>query len=328
MFQSPNLKYAINNDHALAEANTVLALKGSSFNWARYLLGKTHANRATRLYRFCRYIDDLADEATSVLDAKHALQLLSLDIATGHARNSITQDALLLIKECNISPEIIQALIDGVMSDLEPVAMQNMNDLLRYCYRVAGTVGLMMCKVLDINDEKAYPFAIDLGIGMQLTNICRDIADDAKLGRRYLPASLIGDIEASDLVIPSKNMQANLQHCVKNLLAIANSYYKSGESGLPYIPTNARFGMAVAAKVYSEIGVVLAQQDYQYWLGRAVVSRQSKFNITFLRLLNACISPKFWRLPQAHHAQLHQALTGLPMTNTQLVTASTYLANG
>ena len=322
------MSYRSDNEQALASADAVLALKGSSFHWARYLLGKSHANRATRLYRFCRYIDDLADEATSISVAKQALQSLSSDIATGHARNAITQDALLLIKECNIAPEIIQALIDGVMSDLEPVAMQNMHDLMQYCYRVAGTVGLMMCKVLDINDEKAYPFAIDLGIAMQLTNICRDIADDAKLGRRYLPASLVGNINAPDLVKPSADMQTNLKHGVKNLLAVADSYYKSGESGLPYIPTNARFGIAVAAKVYSEIGTVIAQQGYQYWLGRAIVSKKTKFRITISRLLNACVSPHFWRLPKAHNAQLHQALTGFPMSNTQLITVNTHLPNG
>ena len=322
------MSYYSDNEQALAEADAVLALKGSSFHWARYLLGKTHANRATRLYRFCRYIDDLADEATSVLDAKQALQLLKNDIATSHARNAITQDALLLIKECNIAPEIIQALIDGVMSDLEPVAMQNMNDLLRYCYRVAGTVGLMMCKVLDINDEKAYPFAIDLGIAMQLTNICRDIADDAKLGRRYLPASMVGNIKAFDLVNPSADMQANLQHGVKNLLSIADKYYNSGEGGLPYIPTNARFGMAVAAKVYGEIGTVITQQGYQYWLGRAVVSNKTKLRVTIFTLLNAIVSPQFWRLPNAHNAQLHQVLAGFPMTNTQSITVNTHLPNG
>ena len=322
------MSYRSDNEQALAAADAVLALKGSSFHWARYLLGKNHANRATRLYRFCRYIDDLADEATSVSNAKQALQSLSSDIATGHARNAITQDALLLIKECNIAPEIIQALIDGVMSDLEPVAMQNMHDLMQYCYRVAGTVGLMMCKVLDINDEKAYPFAIDLGIAMQLTNICRDIADDAKLGRRYLPASLVGDVKASDLVKPSADMQANLEQAVKNLLAVADSYYKSGESGLSYIPTNARFGIAVAAKVYSEIGTVIAQQGYQYWLGRAVVSKKTKFRITIFRLLNACISPRFWRLPKAHNAQLHQALAGFPATDTQPITVNSHLPNG
>ena len=322
------MSYRSDNEQALAAADAVLALKGSSFHWARHLLGKTHANRATRLYRFCRYIDDLADEATSISVAKQALQLLSNDIATGHARNAITQDALLLIKECNIAPEIIQALIDGVMSDLEPVAMQNMHDLMQYCYCVAGTVGLMMCKVLDINDEKAYPFAIDLGIAMQLTNICRDIADDAKLGRRYLPASLVGNINAPDLVKPSADMQTNLKHGVKNLLAVADSYYNSGESGLSYIPTNARFGIAVAAKVYSEIGTVIAQQGYQYWLGRAIVSKKTKFRITIFRLLNACVSPQFWRLPKAHNSQLHQALAGFPATDTQPITVNSHLPNG
>ena len=316
MFLSQNLNTpSINHEYALTDANIVLALKGSSFHWARYLLGKTHANRATRLYRFCRYIDDLADEATSISEAKQNLQLLSDDIAIGHSRNLITQDALLLMQECNIQPEIMQTLIEGVMSDLNSVAMQDMNELLRYCYRVAGTVGLMMCKVLDVDDEKAYPFAIDLGIAMQLTNICRDIADDAKLGRRYLPASSIGNIEPSDLVTPSIINQDKLQQCVKNLLAVADRYYKSGESGLSFIPPRARFGMMVAAKVYSEIGSVLAQHHYQYWLGRAIVSHKTKFSVTFASLLKFCINPNFWRPPQAHNARLHEALSGLPMSN-------------
>jgi len=303
------------SDAALDE-NAVLALKGSSFHWARYLLGTTHANRATRLYRFCRYIDDVADEAVSIATAKSGLLQLSHDIATGQSNNAITQDALQLMQECSIAPELMQALIDGVTLDLEPVAMCSMDELLRYCYHVAGTVGLMMCKVLEVTDKCAYPFAIDLGIAMQLTNISRDVADDAKLGRCYLPATMIGKFTTADLLNPQAEQKAILQQCLKDILMLADTYYASGKEGLPFIGLRPRCSIAVASSVYREIGKVLNKRQHQYWQGRAIVSKKTKCVVTLQTLFKTCLKRDFWRNTCIHNAQLHSALIGLPMVNS------------
>jgi 15-cis-phytoene synthase len=309
-------------------ADAVLAIKGSSFYWARFFLGKRHAQRATRLYRFCRYIDDIADEVlcNETAEAQLALNAISQDISRKESQNPITQDMLLLMQECDIAPGIILSLLEGVTQDLTPVMMQDTDALIRYCYLVAGTVGVMMCKILDIKDPRAYPFAIDLGIAMQLTNISRDVAADAKLGRCYLPLNTINtitsaDLTLDDLVMPPDEKKVDLQACLNKLLILADSYYESSRYGLHFIDVKSRLSILVAANVYRQIGVLLKARQYQYWLGRVRVSKPTKMLVTVNVFLKALITPHFWHFTypynqHKHDATLHNALIDLPYANT------------
>lgn len=296
---------------ALAEANTVLRQKGRTFYWARRLLNDVHADRATRLYSLCRYLDDLADESTSPASSRVALSQVKQAIRSGQADHPVVQDGLLLIKECGIDPQVVCQLIDGVCSDLDTVAIATVDDLLRYCYQVAGTVGLMMCNVLGTDDPAAWPHSVDLGIAMQLTNICRDVQGDAAAGRRYLPASLVGDLAPAALVKPAEEIQPQLQDCVRQLLEMADRYYRSGELGLSYLPAGARAGILTAARTYREIGVCLAGRNFQYWQGRVVVSPARKVAVTAKLLLNAPLSASFWGPTQAHEPAMHRAFSAL-----------------
>lgn len=296
---------------ALSAADAVLKQKGRSFYWARRLLNNQHAAHATRLYSFCRYLDDLADEASSVDLARSALNGVKTAIRTGQANNLIVQDGLLLIQECSIDPHVVCQLIDGVYSDLEPVAIATLDELLQYCYQVAGTVGLMMCNVLDTKNPAALPHAIDLGIAMQLTNICRDVQADAIAGRRYLPASMVGDLLPTELVEPITTIQSPLQECVCQLLAIAERYYQSAERGLCYLPAGARVGILTAARIYREIGTCLALRRYRYWQGRVVVSSTRKVAVTARLLFEAPVSRSFWNPTHAHEPAMHRAFSAL-----------------
>ncbi|KAF3996892.1 phytoene/squalene synthase family protein [Glaciimonas immobilis] len=297
---------------ALANASHALRSKGRSFYWAGHLLSKLHAARATRLYGFCRHVDDLADEATSVEDAQHALAMLSADIGAGRSDDPATRDVLDLMAECRIEVALMLELIRGVASDLEPVRIADDDALLRYCYRVAGTVGLMMCQVLDVRDEAALRHALDLGIGMQLTNICRDVSEDARAGRRYLPASRIGALAPQQLIDPAASLQAHLRCCVAELLEQADAYYRSGEQGLPYLPLRARAAILVAARLYRAIGVHLQRIDYAFWRGRAVVPARTKAALTLHALLTSSLTPGFWRSKREHDTALHSAFSDLP----------------
>lgn len=296
---------------ALSEADIVLRQKGRTFYWARWLLAHDHAARATRLYSLCRYLDDLADESTSVASAGAALHQVKLAITSRQADHPVVRDGLLLIDECGIDPQVICQLIDGVSSDLGTVAMATVDELLRYCYRVAGTVGLMMCNVLGTQNPAAWPHAVDLGVAMQLTNICRDVLDDAAVGRRYLPASMVGDIAPAQLMSPAAGIQPYLQDCLHQLLALADRYYRSGESGLSYLPAGARAGILTAARVYKEIGGCLARRQYQYWQGRAVVSPLRKAAVTAGLLVKAPVSRSFWKPVHAHEPAMHLAFSAL-----------------
>jgi phytoene synthase len=264
---------------------------------------------------FARYIDDLADEAANVSIAKTNLKKLSDDINKNHSEDLIVADTLLLFNECNIEKTIVLELIKGVDSDLAQVRMRDLDELLRYCYQVAGTVGLMMCKVLDIEDKTAYPFAIDLGIAMQLTNICRDVRDDAVLGRRYLPTTLVSNLEPTELITPNEDIQQPLSAALANLLGIADNYYKSGNAGLPFIPLRARAGILIASKLYQAIGIKLQKQHYQYWQKRAMLSRQDKLMLSIKTLFALFFTADFWRVATAHDKKLHKSLSALPYTH-------------
>jgi phytoene synthase len=295
-----------------AAAEATLARQGRSFHWARRLLGPTHADRATRLYAFCRHLDDLVDEAASPEAARAALAAADRDLAAGRSDDPILQDGLALMRECGIEPEIARELIAGMASDAETVRVADEAELLRYCYRAAGTVGLMMCRVLDAPEPAAAAHAVDLGIAMQLTNLCRDVADDARMGRRYLPASLVGDVAPDELIDPSPALRPKVRAAVARLLALAETYYASGEAGLPFLPVRARAGILVAGRVYRAIGHRLAAAEHAYWEGRAFVPDWRKATITLAALTTQPLRGAFWSRPRTHSASLHQSLIGLP----------------
>lgn len=293
---------------ALTIADAVLREKGRSFHWARHLLGSVHAARATRLYGLCRYIDDLADEGESPEQAAAQLSAVATDIRTGFSNDPVLADGLALMRECGIEPAVLQALIAGVSTDLHSVRMADIDALLQYSFRVAGTVGLMMCRVLDTHDARAMAHAVDLGIAMQLTNICRDVATDAVVGRRYLPASMVGDVDSQSLIAPGAALQIKLKNCIRSLLARADLHYQSAEIGLAYLPLGARTGILAAARVYRAIGVELLARDCDYWTERVVVTQRQKLAVTAQLVLTRPFRPSFWRHPRGHNAQLHSSL--------------------
>jgi 15-cis-phytoene synthase len=275
-----------------AAADGLLAQRGHSFHWARRLLSARHAERATRLYGFCRRIDDVADEATDAAAAHAELAVVRQALQSGEcadaraAHSAETADMLQLMRVCGIDPVVPLELMRGVEGDLGEVRVADMDELLRYCYRVAGTVGLMMTAALDVTVPEALPHAIDLGIAMQLTNICRDVREDACLGRRYLPATLVGPLEPVALIDPTPSVRATVTHALRMLLDTADLHYASGEQGLRYLPAGASTGILIAARVYRGIGTVLREREFDCWSSRAKVSTAGKLAIT-LRALAA-----------------------------------------
>ena len=276
---------------SFAAADALLAQRGQSFHWARRLLSARHGERATRLYGFCRRIDDLADEARCPLEARASLAAARRALQIGHSDKAEWADMLELMRTCGIDQTVPLELIRGVESDLGDVRVADMDELLRYCYRVAGTVGLMMTAALDVTAPEALPHAIDLGIAMQLTNICRDVRDDALLGRRYLPASLVGALDPASLVDPTGAVRATACAALRVLLDVADRHYDSGMQGLRWLPPGARAGIRVAAESYREIGVVLRESDCDCWSARARVGTPRKLAIT-LRALADGVAPQ------------------------------------
>ena len=280
IFETDNAQSEADDGGVYGAADHLLVQRGPSFHWARSFLSAAHAERATRLYGFCRRVDDLVDECASPATARADLATLRLALRTGLSDDPATSDMLQLMNRCGIAPAIPLDLIEGVESDLGCVRMADVPELLRYCYQVAGTVGQMMSAALDVTDLAASPHAIDLGIAMQLTNICRDVREDALLGRRYLPVTLTGDVEPAALTDPTSAVRAAAGQAVLTLLDLADRYYASAELGLHYLPQRARGGILVAARLYREIGVVLRERDADCWSSRASVNTVRKAAVT------------------------------------------------
>jgi phytoene synthase len=291
-------------DQALA----VLKSHGRSFYFAGQLLSPVYRTRAARLYAFCRFVDDIADESSDPQLAMHELDQIKDAIQNGHSSQPCVTDMIALMQELNMPSEPVFSLLQGVRSDLTMRRLEDEAALLRYAYQVAGTVGLMMCFVLDVRDQRAWPFAINLGIAMQLTNIARDVGQDAANGRIYLPASWHGGLTIADMMEPSAQQETILQAATKKILALAEIYYQSGLRGVVYLPPAARYGIIVAARVYGEIGHEVAKANYQSWDRRAVVSQPRKVFCAISSLLRYAIYPSLRQPHPSHERSLHRSL--------------------
>ena len=280
---------------------------GRSFHFASHFLGKTATLRASRLYAYCRYLDDIADSADDVTKRRSALAAQKTALQTSRATDVHNADMLDLMATCSIAPQAPVSLIAGLESDLETVELQTEADLVHYAYRVAGTVGLMMCAVFGVQDRAALPHAIDLGIAMQLTNIARDVGEDARMGRRYLPGEWVDNADPADIVQPLADLRPRLRSSVRKTLSLADRYYASGMTGLTYLPSNARTAIRIAAHVYRAIGREIEKRGHDSWSRRAIVSGPRKVWASVGALMTGG-APRTGK--QGHHPELHLAIAG------------------
>lgn len=298
------------------KAVAVLATYGKTFHFAGRLLGRNQLRDCARLYRFCRYVDDLVDRSPNSKQALKQMCRIEHELAVGYSIDPPVADFLSLARYYNLDLTPVYELMQGLIADLNDVRIENEGALKRYCYRVAGTVGLLMCGVLGVRDPCAFPHAIDLGIAMQLTNIARDVAEDAQADRRYLPADLLGPISPARIVVADDQVRPKLRASVQALLEEAERYYRSGEAGIAFLPLRARLAILVAARVYRAIGGVLARRGFATWLGRAKVTNLRKFAIAVHAIADFVLKPQYRRLPASHDANLHKHLLGLPGSNS------------
>jgi len=263
---------------------------GKTFHLASRFLNTRHAHAAAQLYAICRTIDDIADLTDDPNIARAKLTNLYQSIETSN-RNDPLVAAFLDIQPA-VQAALLLDLITGVLSDLAVVRIQTAEELHLYAYRVAGTVGIMMCDVFGVTDSEARAYATDLGIAMQMTNIARDVLEDAEANRRYLPGEWLNDIEPQEIVAPTVEQRLNIQASVLKLLRWADDMYESGLRGLPALPTRARLGVLIAARAYREIGICLIKNNCNIWQGRTVVSNVKKISICIYALIFFNTIPK------------------------------------
>ena len=291
-----------------------LAANGKSFHWARRFLGQRMGNDAASLYAFCRLLDDMADG--DIENGPVRLAAIRADLIDGREGADPAFLAFLpLMREKRFPPDVLVALIDGLLEDqAEEVALADEAALLRYAYRVAGTVGLLMCHVLDCHAPAARAHAIDLGIAMQLTNIARDILEDAGMNRRYVPGDWVGHASPAEIRAaaraPDSMLARDVTAAAGRLLDLAETFYASGARGYRYLPWRAHLAIGVAARVYRQIGIQLRGADLAWHAGRQVTGKAAKLRCSLLAL--GSFGRRIGIGTSPHDDRLHAALRGLP----------------
>lgn len=260
---------------AIALSKQVLAAKSKSFSMAAKLLPTSCRDPIAVVYAWCRRVDDMIDLVPAELRPRSLVQLQTeLDcVYAGKAVGDPVVDAFAeVVSAFRIPRHYPEELVEGMAMDVARTQYRTLDDLLLYCYRVAGVVGLMLCHVMGVSDPKALRNAAHLGIAMQLTNICRDVDEDLRDGRVYLPGESGSDRPAAI-------------RSVSRLLDEADRYYASADQGLFALSFRCALAVRAARLVYSAIGTRLRRRGCDPFLGRAYVSTFGKVMLVLLALV-------------------------------------------
>ena len=246
-----------------------LSIYAKSFSWAGFFLPKETLKKCSSLYDFCRVVDNIADDNEETRNKEKKFNEFKDNFNKKNFDNTIIKDMWSLIEEYDISLKVIDDLMIGIKSDIKDrVKLDSKKDLLIYSYRVAGTVGLMMAKILKVNKKSSLKSAIDLGIAMQLTNISRDVIEDSKNNRFYINE----DFDE-----------------ISSTINLAYTFYENSFYSIKDIPISFRFSILVARRVYRKIGYKILNKknlkNYQN-SGKIYVSNIEKILETFLSIFD------------------------------------------
>ena len=262
-----------------------LSVYAKSFSWAGYFLPSEKFKECSALYDFCRVADNIADDEEGIENKLKKFTQFENDFHKKNFKNSIIKNMWDLIEEFDISLKVVHDLLLGIKSDIRTeVKLDSKKDLLIYSYRVAGTVGLMMAKILKVNKKNSLKSAIDLGIAMQLTNISRDVIEDAKNNRFYIDESF---------------------EKISSTIKLAETFYENSFYSIKDIPIGFRFSILVARRVYRKIGHKILNtknlENYQN-SGKIYVSNFEKIFETFFSIFDLIkLSLKNERYDQIQH---------------------------
>ena len=246
-----------------------LAIYAKSFNWAGFFLPKKTYEKCSALYDFCREADNIADDENNIEIKKDNFIKFRNNFVNKNYDDPVIKNMWGLINEFSISTKIVDDLFEGINSDIkEKIKFNSKKELLIYSYRVAGTVGLMMAKILNVHKEQSLKSAIDLGIAMQLTNISRDVMEDKKNNRFYINESF---------------------EEIKDTIKLSEKFYENSFYSIKEIPLSFRFSILVARRVYRKIGYkILNKQNIENYKksGKIYVSNIEKIIETFLSIFD------------------------------------------
>jgi 15-cis-phytoene synthase len=275
------------NSSGSAGLQAVMDHHAKSFSWAARFLSASARKDAALLYAFARTADDLADEEHlgTMQERLQALQTLRTQALQSQQPNpSLAGQTGHMLRGHGVPDAVLAVLMDSLQADAGPCQIESTEDLLKFAYGVAGTVGQMMRPLLGA-PSKADAYAIALGVGMQLTNIARDVVEDAQRGRCYVPAQW--GVSVQILATPQDAAQRSQAFAVlRRLLALADDFYAFAHAGISVIPRHNRRAIRIASALYQGIGhKILRQGEQRYWGGRTSLSNLEKVRLLSHTLL-------------------------------------------
>jgi phytoene synthase len=273
---------------------SLISKHAKSFSWAGFFLSKKNFKKCSILYDFCRTVDDIADGEDQLDVRKKKFFEFKSEFKNQNFSNNIIKNINKLLQEEGISYKIVNDLFEGVESDLKnEVSLNTKKDLLIYSYQVAGTVGLMMAKILKVKNKQSLRCAVDLGVAMHLTNITRDVVEDINRNRVYIKADF---------------------NSISETIFLADIFYQSSFPAIKNIPIFSRFAILVARRIYKRIGYEIlykknietynnAGKIYVSVLGKAIETFLSFFDLIKLFFINSSEQEK-----QNEHIMLHKEI--------------------
>jgi phytoene synthase len=276
----------------LDHATETIEVGSKSFAAAAKLFDPQTRRGVLMLYAWCRHCDDVVDGQELGINVAHAaaaqtpeeagrqLDLLREQTRRAYAGEPMTAPAFAAFQDVAlrhaIAPRYAYDHLAGFGMDVDQVEYETIDDLLRYCYHVAGVVGLMMASIMGAHDEATLDRACDLGLAFQLTNIARDIVEDARMGRCYLPAAWLREAGIPRDEIAQPRHRAALARVAARLVDHAEPYYASATDGIAALPLRSAWAIASARNVYRQIGIEVKRRGVHAWDDRTGTTRATK----------------------------------------------------
>ena len=274
---------------ALVKNISLIKKNSKTFYLASAFLPHNIKRKVLEVYAFCRLYDDIVD--------------LKLDNNLDNLQPKI--------KHLNLNAKVIEQIKVGIDSDRNFKRYNDIHELIQYSYRVAGCVGLIMCELLKVTNLKHKYHAIDLGIAMQLTNICRDISEDLINGRVYIPKNML----------PKDNISIKDEAvfiCINELLMLSEKYYESALCGIKHIPIRSRFSILLALRLYQAIGKKIKGNKNKYLVKKINTTKFEKFLILISCFFEFLFMHLFSLRKTEHNPELHEAIKGFPFANEKI----------
>ncbi len=315
--------FATTADHAACRSMIITGSK--SFFAASKLLPKRFAEPAFALYSFCRLADDTIDviggQEDAVANLRRRLSLIYRGTPAPYPSDRALAD---VVRRYAVPQALLEALIEGLAWDVENRDYETIDDLHAYSVRVAGTVGMVMALIMGVRDRFALARACDLGVAMQLTNIARDIGEDAREGRVYVPKSWMCEVGIDpEAWLSRPHHSPALGSLVRRLLKTADLFYLRSEAGIGLLPLSCRPAIMAARLIYAEIGKVIAANGYDSINQRAFVPSSTK-----LSLLSYAVLSTGWHRVDREMPVLAAALQLIDAVQAQNETLSTAAPEG